>query len=87
MNTASLSNVHTDMISRIEARSSAVASVNSNHDGKIREMLDKIELNVSGLASFRREMFELLNTHKTSIDANHKQDISTVRKKTTRNHE
>ena len=47
LNIASLSNLQTDMISRLEAQSSAVASVNSNQDGKIREMLDKLELNVS----------------------------------------
>ena len=31
--------------------------------------------------SLRRETIELLNTHKTSIDANHAQDMSTVREK------
>ena len=71
LNTASLSNLQTDMISRIEAQSSAAASVNSIQDGKIQEMLSKIELNVSGLVSLRRETTELLNTHKTSIDATH----------------
>ena len=81
LNTDSLSNLQTDMISRIEAQSSAVASVNSNQDGKIREMLDKIELNVSNIVSLRRETIELLDTHKTSIDANHAQDISTVRER------
>ena len=79
LNTASLSNLQTDMISRIEAQSSAAASVNSIQDGKIQEMLGKIELNVSGLVSLRRETIELLNTHKTSIDANYARDMSTVR--------
>ena len=79
LNTASLSNLQTDLISRIEAQSSAAASVNSIQDGKIQEMLSKIELSVSGLVSLRRETIELLNTHKTSIDANHAQDMSTVR--------
>ena len=79
LNTASLSNLQADMISRIEAQSSAAASVNSIQDGKIQEMLGKIELNVSGLVSLRQETIELLNTHKTSIDANHAQDMSTVR--------
>ena len=51
LNTASLSNLQADMISRIEAQSSAAASVNSIQDGKIQEMLGKIELNVSGLVS------------------------------------
>ena len=79
LNTASLSNLQTDLISRIEAQSSAAASVNSIQDGKIQEMLGKIELNVSGLVSLRRETTELLNTHKTSIDATHEQDMSNVR--------
>ena len=79
LNTASLSNLQADMISRIEAQSSAAASVNSIQDGKIQEMLSKIELNVSGLVSLRRETIELLNTHKTSIDATHEQDMSNVR--------
>ena len=50
LNTASLSNLQTDMISRIEIQSSAPApaSVNSIQDGKIQEMLSKIELNVFG---------------------------------------
>ena len=79
LNTASVSNLQADMISRIEAQSSAAASVNSIQDGKNQEMLGRIELNVSGLVSLRRETIELLNTHKTSIDANHAQDMSTVR--------
>ena len=74
LNTASLSNLQADMISRIEAQSSAAASVSSIQDGKIQEMLGKIELNVSGLSSLRRETIEFLNTHKTTIDANHAQD-------------
>ena len=79
LNTASLSNLQADMISLIEAQSSPAVSVNSIQDGKTREMLSKIELNVSGLVSLRRETIELLNTHKTSIDANHAQDMSTVK--------
>ena len=51
LNTASLSNLQTDMISRIEAQSSAAASVNLTQDEKIQEMIRKIELNVSGLVS------------------------------------
>ena len=69
------------MISRIEAQSTAAASVDSNQDEKIQEMLSKIESNVSSLASLRRETIELLNTHETSIDANHEQDMSSVRDK------
>ena len=79
LNTASLSNLQTDMISRIEAQSSAAASVNSIQDEKIQEMLGKIELNVSGLVSLRQETIELLNAHKSSIDGNHAQDMSAVR--------
>ena len=56
LNTASLSNLQTDMISRIEAQSSAAASVNSIQDEKFQEMLGKIELNVSGLLSLQREI-------------------------------
>ena len=48
LNTASLSNLQTDMISRIEAQSSAATSVNSIQDRKIQEMIRKIELNVIG---------------------------------------
>ena len=79
LNTASLSNLQIDLISRIEAQSSAAASLNSNQDGKIQEILSKIELNVSGLESLRQETIELLNAHKTSIEANHAQDLSAVR--------
>ena len=52
------------MISCIETQSTTAASVNSNQDEKIQEMLGKIELNVSGLVSLRRETIELLNTQK-----------------------
>ena len=81
LNTASLSNLQTDLISRIAAQSTAAASVNSNYNVKIAEMRGKIDLNVSGLVSLRQETIELLNTHGTSIDANHEQDISTVRER------
>ena len=49
----SVSNLQTDMISRIDAERTAAASVHSNYDEKIVEMLGKIELNVSGLVSLR----------------------------------
>ena len=67
LNTASLSNLQTDVISRIEAQSSAVASVNSNQKEKIQEMLGKIELNVSGLISLQQEMTELLRTSVSTL--------------------
>ena len=58
LNTSSLFNLQTDMIARIEAQCSAVASVNSNQDEKIQEMLGKIELNVSSIVSLRQETTE-----------------------------
>ena len=67
LNTASLSNLQTDMISRIEAQSSAAVSANSNQDEKIREMLDKIESNVSSIVSLRQETTELLRTNVSSL--------------------
>ena len=67
------------MISRIDAERTAVASVHSNYDGKIVEMLGKIELNVSGLVGLRRETTELLNTTRTDIEADLEQKISTIR--------
>ena len=62
LNTAGLSTLQTDLLSCIEAQSTAAASANSNYDEKITEMLGKIELNVSGLVSLRRETTERLNT-------------------------
>ena len=67
LNTASLSILQTDMISRIEAQRTEAASVNSNYDEKIAEMLGKIELNKSGLVSLRRETSELLNTSVSNL--------------------
>ena len=75
----SVSNLQTDMISRIEAQRTAAASVHSNYDEKIAEMLGKIELNVSGLVSLRRETTELLNTTRTAIEADHEQKLTTIR--------
>ena len=66
-NTASLSNLQTDLISRIEAQSTAAASVNSNQDEKITEMFGKIELNVSGLLSLRQDPTELLQTSVSNL--------------------
>ena len=75
----SVSNLQTDMISRIDAERTAVASVHSNYDGKIVEMLGKIELNVSGLVGLRRETTELLNTTRTDNEADLEQKISSIR--------
>ena len=66
------------MISRIEAQSSAGASVISSQDAKIQKMLGKIELNESGLVNLRRETTELVNTTRTAIEADHKQKMTTV---------
>ena len=75
----SVSNLQTDVISRIDAKRTAAASVHSNYDGKIVEMLGRIELNVSGLVGLRRETTELLNTTRTDIEADLEQKISTIR--------
>ena len=75
----SVSTLQTDMISRIDVERTAAASVHSNYDEKIVEMLGKIELNVSGLVGLRRETTELLNTTRTDIEADLEQKISTIR--------
>ena len=67
LNTASLSKLQTDMISRLTARSTAAASVNSNYDGQIAEMLGKIESNLSSLVSLRQETTELLHTSVSNL--------------------
>ena len=90
LNTASLSLLQTDVISRIEAHSiavtvaatdaaSAAASVNLNQDQKIQEVLGKAELNESGIENLRRETTELLSTTKTEIESNHEQRMATIR--------
>ena len=68
-----VSTLHTDMISRIDAERTATASVHSNYDEKIVEMLGKIELNVSVLVSLWQETTELLDTTGTAIEADHEQ--------------
>ena len=50
LNTASLSNLQADMISRIEAQSSAAASVSSIQDGKSQEMRGRIGIERIGLS-------------------------------------
>ena len=75
----SVSTLQTDMISRIDAERIAAASVHSNYDEKIVEVLGKIELNVSGIASLRQETTELLSTTRTAIEAEHEQKMSTIR--------
>ena len=63
------------MISRIGAERTAAASVHSNYDEKIVEMLGKIELNVSGLVSLRQETTELLHTTRTATIRGRQQEI------------
>ena len=75
----SVSTLQTDMISRIDAERIAAASVHSNYNEKFVEVLSKIELNVSGIASLRQETTELINTTKTDIEADLEQKISTIR--------
>ena len=67
LNTDSLSNLQTDMISRIETQSFANASVSSNQNERIQEMLGEIELNASGLVSLRRDTTEHLQTSVSSL--------------------
>ena len=69
LNTASLSNLQTDMITLIETQSSAAASANSNQDEKIQEMNRKIELNVSSIVSLRQETTELLNPRVSTLQS------------------
>ena len=74
-----VSNLQTDLMARIDAERTAAASAHSNYDAKIMEMHGKIELNVSGIVSFRRDTTELINATKTDIEANLEQKMSTVR--------
>ena len=74
-----VSNLQTDMTSRIDAERTAASSVHSNYDEKIVEMLGNIELNVSGLVGLRRETTELVHTTRTAIEADHEQKMTTVR--------
>ena len=67
LNTASISILQTDLLSRIEEQRTTAASVNSSYDEKFVEILGKIELNVSGLGSLRRETSELLNTSVSNL--------------------
>ena len=46
---------------------------------RLWEVLGKIELNVTSIASLRQETTELLNTTRTAIEADHEQKMSTVR--------
>ena len=67
------------MISSIDAERTAAASIHSNYDEKITEVLGKIELSVSGLVSLRRDTTELFNTTRTDIEADLEQKMSTIK--------
>ena len=56
-----------------------ISTSNSRNDGKIAEMLGKVDSTKSGLVSLRRETTELVNTTRTALEADHEQKISTVR--------
>ena len=77
-----VSNSQTDMISpisHIDVKDTAAASFHSNYDEKIREMLGKIDLNVSGLAILRQKTTEHLHTTRTAVEADIAQKMFTVR--------
>ena len=82
-NAASLTNLQTDMFSRIETQR---GEINSYFDGKIATliieqtaMLGKIQLNESTIVSLRRETNELVNTTKTSIESEYEQRMTNIR--------
>ena len=83
LNTASLTNLQTDMLSRIETQR---GEINSYFDGKIdtliteqTAMLGKIQLNESNLVTLRRETNELVDTTKTSIQSEYEERMANIR--------
>ena len=83
LNTASLTNLQTDMLSRIETQRS---EINSYFEEKIATliteqtaMLGKIQLNESNLVTLRRETNELVETTKTSIQSEYEERMTTIR--------
>ena len=83
LNAASLTNLQTDMLSRIETQR---GEINSYVDGKITtliteqtEMLGKIQLNESTIVTLRRETNELIATTKTSIETEYEQRMTNIR--------
>ena len=82
-NAASLTNLQTNMLSRIETQR---GEINSYVDGKIAtliaeqtEMLRKIQLNESTIVVLRRETNELVDTTKTSIESEYEQRMTNIR--------
>ena len=77
LNTDSLTNLQTDMLSRTETQR---GGINLYFNGKIAtliteqtEMLGKIQLNESIIVTLRRETNELVDTTKTSIESEYEQ--------------
>ena len=82
-NADSLTNLQTNMLSRIETQR---GEINLYVDGKIAaliaeqtEMLGKIQLNESTIGTLRREMNELVDTTKTSIELEYERRLTDVR--------
>ena len=83
LNTDSLTNLQTNMLSRIETQR---GEIDSHFDGKIATliteqtaMLGKIQLNESNIVALRRETNELVDTTKTSIEAEYEQRMANIR--------
>ena len=83
LNAASLTNLQTNMLSRIATQR---GEINSYVDGKIatliaeqNEMLRKYQLNESTKVVLRRETNELVNTTKTSIEPENEQRLTNIR--------
>ena len=82
-NAASLRNLQTDMLSRIETQR---GEINSYFDGKIAtlitehtEMLGKIQLNESTIVTLRRETNELIDNTKSSIETEYEQRMTNIK--------
>ena len=83
LNAASLTNLQTDMLSRIETQR---GEINSYFDGKIATliteqtaMLGKIQLNESTIVTLRREINELVEATKNSIETEYEQRMTNIR--------
>ena len=83
LNTASLTNLQTDLLSRIETQR---GEINSYFDGKIATliteqtaMLGKIRLNESTIVALRRETNQLVETTKNSIETENEQRMTNIR--------
>ena len=83
LDAASLTNLQTDMLSRIKTQR---GEINLHFDGKIAtliteqtKMLGKIRLNDSTIVTLRRETNELIDTTKTSIETEYERRMSNIR--------